>query len=195
MMNRILFACLFLTLSTESSSLSCRWMDHKFRQHNEETLNLLDTMVSHLMTKTFNVLQAKNASNTTEVEVTVAFPNHLYHQVSKSSAEDKLAFTVQILEEVAALFEEDHSSASWEDSTVRNLLNIVNKQAEELHSCIGSHSHKKKTTKLHMYFKRLSHHILKEMGHSAEAWEVIRKETKAHLMRAEQLASSLHTAQ
>nr|XP_005726011.1 PREDICTED: uncharacterized protein LOC102198589 [Pundamilia nyererei] len=105
MMNRILFACLFLALSTESSSLSCRWMDDKFRQHNEETLNLLDTM-------------AKNSTNTTEVEVTVAFPNHLYHQVSKSSAEDKLAFTVQILEEVAALFEEDHSSASWEDSTL-----------------------------------------------------------------------------
>ncbi|XP_025765701.1 interferon a3-like isoform X2 [Oreochromis niloticus] len=163
------------------SSLSCRWMDHKFRQHNEETLNLLDTM-------------AKNVTNTTEVEVTVAFPNHLYRQVSKSSAEDKLVFTVQVLEEVAVLFEEDHSSASWEHSTVRNFLNIVNKQAEELHSCIGSHGHKKKTTKLHMYFKRLSHHILKEMGHSAEAWEVIRKETKAHLMRAEQLASSLHTA-
>uniref|UniRef100_A0A668U0S0 Interferon n=1 Tax=Oreochromis aureus TaxID=47969 RepID=A0A668U0S0_OREAU len=174
MLNRILFACLFLALSTEGSSLSCRWMDHKFRQHNEETLNLLDTM-------------AKNVTNTTEVEVTVAFPNHLYRQVSKSSAEDKLAFTVQVLEEVAVLFEEDHSSASWEHSTVRNFLNIVNKQAKELHSCVSSLS-------LHMYFKRLSHHILKEMGHSAEAWEVIRKETKAHLMRAEQLASSLHTA-
>uniref|UniRef100_A0A668TYC0 Interferon n=1 Tax=Oreochromis aureus TaxID=47969 RepID=A0A668TYC0_OREAU len=183
MLNRILFACLFLALSTEGSSLSCRWMDHKFRQHNEETLNLLDTM-------------AKNVTNTTEVEVTVAFPNHLYRQVSKSSAEDKLVFTVQVLEEVAALFEEDHSSASWEDGTVRNFLNIVNKQAKELHSCVSSlsHGHKMKTTKLHMYFKRLSHHILKEMGHSAEAWEVIRKETKAHLMRAEQLASSLHTA-
>uniref|UniRef100_A0AAZ1Y0E0 Uncharacterized protein n=1 Tax=Oreochromis aureus TaxID=47969 RepID=A0AAZ1Y0E0_OREAU len=161
----ILFACLFLALSTEGSSLSCRWMDHKFRQHNEETLNLLDTMVSNYFTL-----------------VTVAFPNHLYRQ-----AEDKLVFTVQVLEEVAALFEEDHSSASWEDGTVRNFLNIVNKQAKELHSCVSSLS-------LHMYFKRLSHHILKEMGHSAEAWEVIRKETKAHLMRAEQLASSLHTA-
>uniref|UniRef100_A0A3Q2V2Q4 Interferon a3-like n=1 Tax=Haplochromis burtoni TaxID=8153 RepID=A0A3Q2V2Q4_HAPBU len=182
MISRVFFACLFLGLVTAGSSLSCRWMDHKFKQHNEETLNLLDAM-------------ANNSTNITEVEVTVAFPNHLYHQVSKSSVEDKLAFTVQILEEVAALFEEDHSSASWEDSTVRNLLNIVSKQAEELRSCIGSHSHKKKTTKLHMYFKRLSHHILKEMGHSAEAWEVIRKETKAHLMRAEQLASSLHTAQ
>ncbi|XP_063338185.1 interferon a3-like [Pelmatolapia mariae] len=185
MINRVFFACLFLGLVTAGSSLSCKWMDQKFRQHNEETLNLLDTM-------------ANNSTNITEVEVTVPFPNHLYHQVSKSSAKDKLAFTVQILEEVAALFEEDHSSASWEDSTVRNFLNIVNKQAEELHSCIGSHSHKKKNSQLYfktkMYFKRLSDDVLKKKGHSAEAWEVIRKETKAHLMRAEPLASSLHTA-
>uniref|UniRef100_A0A3Q4GJ52 Interferon beta-like n=1 Tax=Neolamprologus brichardi TaxID=32507 RepID=A0A3Q4GJ52_NEOBR len=170
MMSRILFACLFLSLVTAGSSLSCKWMDQKFRQHNEETLNLLDTMVY-------------NSTNTTEdaeVEVTVAFPNHLYRQASKASAEDKLAFTVQILEEVAALFEEDHSSASWEDSTVRNFLNIVNKQAEELHSCVK------------MYFKRLSDDVLKKKGHSAEAWEVIRKETVAHLMRAEQLTSSLN---
>ncbi|XP_019217734.1 interferon a3-like isoform X1 [Oreochromis niloticus] len=188
MMSRILFTCQFLGLVTAGSSLSCKWMDEKFRQHNEETLNLLDTMVY-------------NSTNTTEdaeVEVTVAFPNHLYRQASKASAEDKLAFTVQVLEEVAALFEEDHSSASWEDSTVRNFLNIVNKQAEELHSCIGSHSHKKKNSQLYfkteMYFKRLSDDVLKKKGHSVEAWEVIRKETKAHLMRAEQLASSLHTA-
>uniref|UniRef100_A0A3Q2WI04 Uncharacterized protein n=1 Tax=Haplochromis burtoni TaxID=8153 RepID=A0A3Q2WI04_HAPBU len=176
MMSRILFACLFLGLVTAASSLSCKWMDQKFRQHNEETLNLLDTMVY-------------NSTNTTEDaegEVTLAFPNHLYRQASK--AEDKLAFTVQILEEVAALFEEDHSSASWEDSTVRNLLNIVSKQAEELH-CVSSLSVRTK-----MYFKRLSDDVLKKKGHSAEAWEVIRKETKAHLMRAEQLASSLHTA-
>uniref|UniRef100_A0A3B4F0P8 Uncharacterized protein n=1 Tax=Pundamilia nyererei TaxID=303518 RepID=A0A3B4F0P8_9CICH len=162
MMMRIFFACLFLALFTAGSSLSCKWMDHKVRQHNEETLNLLDTMVSWR---------------------SLVFPNHLYRQVSISSAEDKLAFTVQILEEVAALFEEDNSSASWEDSTVRNFLNIVNKQAEELHSClsslsIGSHSHKKKNSQL--YFKRLSDDVLKKKGHSAEP--------------AEPLASSLHTA-
>uniref|UniRef100_A0A3B4F153 Interferon a3-like n=1 Tax=Pundamilia nyererei TaxID=303518 RepID=A0A3B4F153_9CICH len=178
MMSRILFACLFLGLVTAGSSLSCKWMDHKFRQHNEETLNLLDTMVY-------------NSTNTTEDaegEVTLAFPNHLYRQASKASAEDKLAFTVQILEEVAALFEEDHSAASWEDSTVRNFLNIVSKQAEELHSCKNSQLY----FRTKMYFKRLSDDVLKKKGHSAEAWEVIRKETKAHLMRAEQLASSLN---
>ncbi|XP_030610909.1 interferon a3-like [Archocentrus centrarchus] len=178
MMYRIVAACLFLGLFSAGSSLSCRWMDHKFKQHNEETLNLLDAM-------------ANNSTNSTELEDTVVFPNHLYRQASKASAEEKLAFTAQILEEVAALFEEDHSSASWEESTVRNLLNIVNKQAEELRSCIGSRGHKKKNRQ---YLKRLSDDVLKKKGHSAEAWELIRKETKAHLMRAEQLTSSLRPA-
>ncbi|XP_042078782.1 interferon a3 [Haplochromis burtoni] len=185
MISRIFFACLFLGMYSTGSLLGCKWIVNdrgdimgQFRVYNKRALGFLDMMIT------------KDA----EIEHTVAFPNRLYRKTSKATAEDKLAFTVQILEEVAALFEEDHSSASWEENTVENFLNIVNKQAEELRSCIGSHSHKKKTTKLHMYFKRLSHHILKEMGHSAEAWEVIRKETKAHLMRAEQLASSLHTA-
>uniref|UniRef100_A0A3P8R8P0 Uncharacterized protein n=1 Tax=Astatotilapia calliptera TaxID=8154 RepID=A0A3P8R8P0_ASTCA len=178
MMSRILFACLFLGLVTAGSSLSCKWMDQKIQ----------------------TVYNSTNTTEDAEGEVTLAFPNHLYRQASKASAEDKLAFTVQILEEVAALFEEDHSAASWEDSTVRNLLNIVNKQAEELRSCVSSLSvsHKKKNSQLYfrtkMYFKRLSDDVLKKKDHSAEAWEVIRKETKAHLMRAEQLASSLHTA-
>eukprot|EP00064_Thunnus_orientalis_P016223 superscaffoldBa00003166_g16287 len=56
----------------------------------------------------------------------------------------------------------------------------------------GSNSHKK-NKKLQMYFKRLSGHILGRMGHSAEAWELIRREIKVHLFRADQLASSLLT--
>ncbi|XP_051273606.1 interferon a3-like isoform X2 [Dicentrarchus labrax] len=172
------------SLYSAGSSLSCRWiMDHKFRQHSENSLALLDTM-------------ANNSTNTTEdaeVEDTVAFPNLLYRQASKASAEDQLAFTVQILDETAALFEEDHSSASWEENTVEDFVNVVTRQADNLRSCIGSHGHKKKNTKLHMHFRRLSHHVLKKMGHSAEAWELIRKEIKTHLMRADQLVSSLLT--
>lgn len=52
-------------------------------------------------------------------------------------AEDKLAFTVQVLEEVAALFEEDHSSAaSWEESTVEDFVNVVTQQADGLRPCV-----------------------------------------------------------
>ncbi|XP_041830208.1 interferon a3-like [Melanotaenia boesemani] len=159
-------------------------MDHKFRQHSASSLVLIDIMVNN----------STNGTEDAAEENTVAFPDHLYNQASKASAEDKLAFAVQVLKEVCVLFEEDSSSSSWEESTVENFLNVVNKQADELQSCIGSHGHKKKNTKLHMYFKRLSNHILKKMGHSAEAWELIRRETKDHLMRADMLVSSLLTS-
>uniref|UniRef100_A0A3Q3LCS8 Interferon a3-like n=1 Tax=Mastacembelus armatus TaxID=205130 RepID=A0A3Q3LCS8_9TELE len=174
MLSRVFFVCLFLGLYSAGSSLSCRWMDHKFGQYSKNYLDLLNTM-------------ANNSTNRTEeAEVdTVAFPSDLYSQAAKASAEDKLGFTVQILEEVALLFEKDHSSASWDSSTVENFLNIVTMQANSLHSCTGGHSHKKKNKKLHMYFKRLSHHVLERMGHSAEAWELIRKEIQTHLMRTD----------
>ncbi|XP_067345247.1 interferon a3-like [Channa argus] len=181
MLHRVFFVCLFLALCSAASSLSCSWMDHKFRQFSKNSLDLIDTM-------------AKNSTNTTggaEEDDTVTFPSDLYSQASKASAEDKLDFTVQVLEEVVRLFEADHSSASWQESTVENFLNIVTRQAEGLRSCTGGHKHKKKNKKLHMYFKRLSHHVLENKGHSAEAWELIRKEITTHLLRTDPLVSSL----
>ncbi|KAM9336940.1 interferon a3-like [Symphorus nematophorus] len=162
-------------LYSAASSLTCSWMDHKFTQHSVESLDILDTMASY---------------EDAEVEDIVAFPNELYNQASTASAEDKLCFTVQILEETAALFEEDHSLASWEENIGDNFVNVVFQQADGLRSCIWSH---KKSKKLHMYFKRLSRHILKKMGHSAAAWELIRRQIRTHLMRADQLVSPLLT--
>nr|QYW22335.1 interferon d1 [Channa argus] len=182
MLHRVFFVCLFLALCSAASSLSCNWMDHKFRQFSKNSLDLIDTM-------------ANNSTSTTggaEEDDTVTFPSDLYSQ-ARASAEDKLGFTVQVLEEVVRLFEADHSSASWQESTVENFLNIVTRQAEGLRSCIGAHIHTKKNKKLHMYFKRLSHHVLENKGHSAEAWELTRKEIKTHLLRTDQLVSSLLT--
>ncbi|XP_049420332.1 interferon a3-like, partial [Epinephelus fuscoguttatus] len=129
----------------------------------------------------------RTANEDAEVDDTVSFPNHLYSQASKASAEDKVAFTVQILEEMVALLEGGYSSASWEENTEENFLSVVSRQAVGLRACIGSHRESKR---LHMYFKRLSHHVLMRMGHSAEAWELIRREMKSHLKRVDQLISS-----
>nr|CAM31706.1 TPA: type I interferon 1 [Gasterosteus aculeatus] len=167
------FVC--LSLYSSASSLSCRWVDHKFSHLSRTSMDLLDTL-------------AHNSTNSTE-DSENNFPNNLYSQASKASAEDKLRFSVQILEEMAALFEEDHSNASWEEQTVDHFLIVVTKQADSLHSC--SHGHKRKNKKLQMYFKRLSHRVLEQMGHSAESWELIRKEMKAHLMKTDQLVLSL----
>ncbi|CAB1444880.1 unnamed protein product [Pleuronectes platessa] len=156
--------------------MSCRWMDNKFKQYSENSLNLLDMMVH-------------NSTNT--IELTVAFPEDLYSQASKASAQDKLGFTVKVLKGVANLFEKDYSSASWEEKRVDDFLNIVTQQADGLHSCMVGHSHKKNNKKLHRYFERLSNQVLKQMDYSAESWELIRKEIKTHLMRSDLLISSL----
>ncbi|XP_016517045.1 interferon a3-like [Poecilia formosa] len=179
MLSRIFIACVFLGLFCACSALSCRWMEHRFRPYSENSLDLLDMM-------------AKNMTNSTDGENTVPFPDHLYSQASKASAEGKLSFAVHILKEVSALFEEDHSSASWQEVTVENFLNVVNRQADELHSCIGSRGEsKKQNTKLHLYFKRMSNEILKKKDHSADAWELIRREVKVCLIKADLLVSSL----
>ncbi len=52
-------------------------------------------------------------------------------------AEDKLAFTVQILKETADLFEEDHSFASWEKKTVNDFVSVITQQADGLHACVS----------------------------------------------------------
>ncbi|KAM3592510.1 uncharacterized protein V6R79_020365 [Siganus canaliculatus] len=175
-MNRLVFVLLSLSLFAAASSLSCKWMDDKFTDFSKEYLELVDSM-------------ANNSTNSTEDSEN--FPEELYSRAFNASAEDKLAFTVQILTETVALFEEDHSSASWEEKTMDDFLSVVSGQAEGLRSCIGSHGHKKKNKKLHMHFKGLSNRILKDMGHSAEAWELIREQIKSHLMRVDLLLSPL----
>ncbi|XP_028263922.1 interferon a3-like [Parambassis ranga] len=180
MLIRILCACLVLALCGSGSALSCRWMDQKFRQHSESCLQLIHTM-------------ANSSANSTEdvelqVEEEVAFPERLYSQASKASDQDKLAFIGQVLKEVAALFEEDHSSASWEESVVENFLHVVTRQADELLSCAGSQQ--RRGGRLRQYFSRLSQ-LLLGREHSAEGWELIRNQVRAHLLRVDQLAASV----
>ncbi|XP_039472708.1 interferon a3-like [Oreochromis aureus] len=192
MISRIFIACLFLGMYSTGSSLSCKWIvKHpgnkmsQFSLHNKIALGQLHMMVSALLCIMFNMI-----TNTTKIEHNVTFPNQLYQQTSNATDEDKLAFVVQILKEVFDLFEKNRSSAPWEENTVENFLNIVNKQAEKLHSCVGSHSN---TTQL-THFKGLSNETLKDNGYSAEAWEEIRNITQAHLRQCAFLVETLETA-
>ncbi|CAK6965018.1 interferon a3-like [Scomber scombrus] len=134
-----------------------------------------------------------NSTKTTEdAELEVDFPHNLYDQVSKASTRHRLVFIVQVLKDVFKLLEKNHTSASWEEQSEENFLNLVIRQTHELRHCIGSHSHKWKNDDLNKYFHALSDHITK-MGHSAEVWELIRMEIQTHLFRVDQLASSLLT--
>lgn len=56
---------------------------------------------------------------------------------SVPQAENKLAFVVQALNEVAALFQEDHSAAPWAKKTGDAFINVITQQAEGLGSCVS----------------------------------------------------------
>ncbi|KAF6730005.1 Interferon a3 [Oryzias melastigma] len=182
MLHRLVFACALVALVGAGSSLRCEWMDHKFKQFSDTSLDLLGKMVI-------------NATNSTgdqeDAGEEVPFPHHLYRQVSQESAKKQVAFTVQVLKEVFVLFVEDSSFSSWQQSGLEKFLGVVNTLAERLHACVPGSLEPVHKTKLQMYFKRLLNHILKKQGYSVEAWEIIRKTTKTHLERTQRLLSAL----
>uniref|UniRef100_A0A8C6SCN8 Uncharacterized protein n=1 Tax=Neogobius melanostomus TaxID=47308 RepID=A0A8C6SCN8_9GOBI len=114
-----------------------------------------------------------------DYEDAVTFPNELYNQASK-------AVNVNKLGDFCTVDGEDQTFVSWQEMAVDDFLNVITQQADGLRSCISSQSHKKKNKKLNLYFKRLTTHV-EQMGHSAEAWEWIRKEVKLHLLRSDML--------
>ncbi|XP_053703380.1 interferon a3-like [Synchiropus splendidus] len=112
------------------------------------------------------------------------FPQHLYMLASAATDEHRLHFVVQVLDEVAKLFQEDHSSAAWGEVTVDHFLHSVTQQANGLRSCYQHLN--RKNRRLHMYFKTLAFD-LQQMEYSAEAWEMVRAAVKLHLFRAQLL--------
>ncbi|KAM9837895.1 interferon a3-like [Aulostomus maculatus] len=175
MLGYICVAVLHLGLMVAGSPLGCRWIEEqKFTQYNAESIKILDQMVYN---------------NPSTAAAEVAFPNMLYSQASTASDEERLWFVVQILEGVSDLFLEDQTWASWKETSSDHFLSIIDKQADALRSCLGS---PRTNNMLHVYFKRLSRNILQQMGYSADAWELIRREVKLHLFRAKQLIHGVH---
>uniref|UniRef100_A0A8C6S6M0 Interferon n=1 Tax=Neogobius melanostomus TaxID=47308 RepID=A0A8C6S6M0_9GOBI len=163
MLNRILLVCLLFA----GSSLTCKWMDTNFKRYTEGALALLKTMK----------MNSTNSTDDAELPDAAAFPNELYRHASKAPRSEKRSFAAHVLDKIVVLFGEDQTHASWS-------------QADGVASCVSITSHKKSHRKMSMYFKRLALHVLEEMEHSADAWELIREQVRLHIYRAHRLAES-----
>ncbi|CAL9699449.1 unnamed protein product [Knipowitschia caucasica] len=170
---------LFCAVAGVGCALGCRWMEHKYPQFRDSSLGLLKAMANNSITFT-------NSTEEDDFESTVDFPNELYNLTSKAAREEKLKFMGQLLDEIVALFEEDQTSAPWQETVMDDFLNIISQQADGLRACVSSQNLKRKSKKLSMYFKRLST-LLEQTSHSTQAWEWIRTEVKVHLQRADLL--------
>ncbi|XP_072312596.1 interferon a3-like [Eucyclogobius newberryi] len=175
MMFRMLLVC---ALVGTGSALSCRWMEHKYEEYRDNSLDLLNAMGN-------NSINAINSTEDADLEDALAFPNELYNLASKARTEETLRFMAQLLDEIVSVFEEDQTSASWQESAAEDFLNVITQQADGLRSCVASQS-QRKNKKLSLYFRRMSN-LLEQTGHDIETWEWIRKEVKMHLQRADLL--------
>uniref|UniRef100_A0A8C6S8F1 Uncharacterized protein n=1 Tax=Neogobius melanostomus TaxID=47308 RepID=A0A8C6S8F1_9GOBI len=177
MLNRILLVCLLFA----GSSLTCKWMDTNFKRYTEGALALLKTMK----------MNSTNSTDDVKLPDAAAFPNELYRHASKAPvSENKHSFAAHVLDKIVVLFREDQTHASWSARTGEDFLNVITQQADGVASCVSITSHKKSHRKMSMYFKRLALHVLEEMEHSADAWELIREQVRLHIYRAHRLAEA-----
>ncbi|XP_071265506.1 interferon a3-like isoform X1 [Salvelinus alpinus] len=169
------WTCIFLIIcSMQSVSHCCDWIRHHYGHLSAEYLSLLDQM----------------GGDITKQDAPVFFPTSLYRHIDDSEFEDKVRFLKETIYQITKLFDGNMKSVTWDKKSLDDFLNILERQLENLNSCVSPAM--KPERRLKRYFKKLNKKVLRKMNYSAQAWELIRKETKRHLQRLDILAAQMY---
>ncbi|XP_070703450.1 interferon a3-like [Pempheris klunzingeri] len=164
---------LVVLCGTMSPALCCDWLRH-YGHLSNSSLTLLQLMGGQL----------------TDQDSPVPFPNKLYEQIRNTGVESQLVFIKDSLELIAALYRHDNlSSVTWDTDRTEHFLMSLDRQTEELNACVPSN--RRADSRLRRYFRRLDTSTLRRTGGSAASWELLRKETRAHLEQLDLLVASI----
>ncbi|XP_073685093.1 interferon a3-like [Garra rufa] len=167
---RLVQLCLLLSACGFSSVLSCRWIEHKFKQHHGSSLNLIRNMGEkiHNDHKDINPI-----------------PHDLINEHREAEREKQIQFVIQALIEITALF--DDAVVPWGAKKRDDFLAVMHEEIDGLRSC-GAYK-MKRNKKLHLYFKRLRQmtEVNKDGGQS---WEIVRKRVISFMNQLEFFTSS-----
>ncbi|XP_029583223.1 interferon a3-like isoform X2 [Salmo trutta] len=152
----------------------CDWIRHHYGHLSSEYLSLLDQM----------------GGDITKQDAPVFFPTSLYRHIDDAEVEDKVRFLKETIYQIINLFDGNMKSVTWDKKNLDDFLNILERQLENLNSCVSPAM--KPERRLKRYFKKLNKNVLRKMNYSAQAWELIRKETKRHLQRLDILAAQMY---
>ncbi|XP_014048246.2 interferon a3 isoform X2 [Salmo salar] len=152
----------------------CDWIQHHYGHLSREYLSLLDQM----------------GGDITKQDAPVFFPTSLYRHIDDAEVEDKVRFLKETIYQITKLFDGNMKSVTWDKKKLDDFLNILERQLENLKSCVSPAM--KPERRLKRYFKKLNKNVLRKMNYSAQAWELIRKETKRHLQRLDILAAQMY---
>uniref|UniRef100_A0A3P9A2B7 Uncharacterized protein n=2 Tax=Esox lucius TaxID=8010 RepID=A0A3P9A2B7_ESOLU len=165
---------LFLILcSTQSSCSCCDWIRDHYGTLSREYLSLLDEM----------------GGNITKQDVPVFFPESLYRRMEDAQYEVQVRFLNETIHEIFKLFDENMDAVTWEEKKLDDFLILLHRQFQNLKSCVSPAT---KFKRLKRFFKKLNKKVLVEMNYSAQAWELIRKETKYILEKLDLLVATMH---
>ncbi|XP_071029419.1 interferon a3-like [Oncorhynchus clarkii lewisi] len=152
----------------------CDWIRHHYGHLSAECLSLLDQM----------------GGDITKQNAPVPFPTSLYRHIDDAEFEDKVIFLKETIYQITKLFDGNMKSVTWDKKNLDDFLNILERQLENLNSCVSPAM--KPERRLKRYFKKLNSKVLRKMNYSAQAWELIRKEMKRHLQRLDILAAQMY---
>ncbi|XP_061613100.1 interferon phi 4 [Phyllopteryx taeniolatus] len=162
---QIIVAFLFRSAMSNVADVSgCPWIKNEYNRYYDQALKLLKEMAGN---------------NAEDLKSPVVFPGNLYERAANKSAFSRLSFEVQVLREVANLFDNDHASSVLDRTTLDHFLNIIHQQKDGLQTCMNNKK-PRWSNKLANYFKRLS----MEVRDQKEAWEMIIREAKMHIFQA-----------
>uniref|UniRef100_A0AAZ3SK95 Uncharacterized protein n=1 Tax=Oncorhynchus tshawytscha TaxID=74940 RepID=A0AAZ3SK95_ONCTS len=147
----------------------CDWIRHHYGHLSAEYLSLLDQMVRDI----------------TKQNAPVFSPTSLYRPIDDAEVEDKVRFRKEVIYKITKLFDGNMKSITWDKKNLDDFLKILEKQFENLNSCVSK-------GRLKRYFKKLNRTVLRKMNYSAQVWELIRKEMKRHLQRLDILVAQLY---
>uniref|UniRef100_A0AAZ3PJF5 Interferon a3-like n=1 Tax=Oncorhynchus tshawytscha TaxID=74940 RepID=A0AAZ3PJF5_ONCTS len=163
------WTCIFLIIcSMQSVCNCCDWIRHHYGHLSAEYLSLLDQM----------------GGDITEQEAPVFFPELLYRRIDDAKVKT-IILTFHTIYQITKLFDGNMKAVIWDKKKLDDFLNILERQFENLKSCVSPAE--KPERRLKRYFKKLN-----RKNYSAQAWELIRKETKHHLQRLDIFKAKMH---
>ncbi|KAJ7992164.1 hypothetical protein DPEC_G00275690 [Dallia pectoralis] len=133
---------------------------------------------------------SKLGGNITKEDVPVFFPESLYRRMDDAQYEDQVIFLNETIHEITKLFDKNMEAVTWNEKKLDDFCNLLHRQFRNLSSCVSPI--RKADRRLKRHFRKLNSKVLKKMNYSAQAWELIRKETKYHLQKLDLLVAKMH---
>ncbi|XP_076864042.1 interferon alpha-4-like [Brachyhypopomus gauderio] len=177
---KVLSVVLAVFSLVDAAVVPCKWTQFRLEYLNEKSVELLLNMSAPIPLK---CLEEK-------VKMEAGFPDDVFQEAQNL---DVALVALETLRGVGRIFQNDHTSVTWDQETLKTFKHIVSsRQVENLKKCVGQDAPQDAAgslAKLGSFYDRLEEQLrLKEFSECA--WEIAREEVKVVLMKFHEFLKS-----